>query len=86
MRIAENFNSGERYNIGGGFEINNLDLAYLILSMMGKPRSLVEFVQDRKGHDLRYSMDSSKLRDTLWWEPKVKFGEGLEKTLEFYNA
>lgn len=86
LAISEKFISGERYNIGGGFEINNLDLAYLILSMMDKPRNLVGFVEDRKGHDLRYAIDNSKLKRKLGWIPKTKFGEGLRKTLEFYNA
>jgi len=85
LAIGKNFIPGDRFNIGGGFEINNLDLTHLILDMMNKPRSLVKFVEDRKGHDLRYSINSSKIRDKFNWQPKVSFNDGLVKTLEWYN-
>ena len=85
LDIADNFKSGERYNIGGGFEETNLNIARLILTMMDKPHSLINFVEDRKGHDFRYSMDSSKIRDELKWIPKVDFYDGIRKTLEWYN-
>jgi dTDP-glucose 4,6-dehydratase len=86
LTIGEKFVPGDRYNIGGGFEINNLDLAYLILKMMGKPNTLVHFVHDRKGHDFRYAMDTRKMKACFNWEPKTKFIDGLEKTLRWYNA
>ena len=61
-----------------------------ILDVMGKPvhmyQDWIQFVDDRKGHDLRYSMDSSKIRDLLGWTPQVSIEEGLQKTLEWYNA
>ena len=86
LTAAYNFKSGERYNIGGGFEDTNLNMARMILDMMGKPRNLIEFVEDRKGHDFRYSMDSSKMYKEFNWIAKTKIHDGLIKTLEWYNA
>ena len=54
--------------------------------MMGKPKSLIEFVEDRKGHDYRYSMDYSKIKSELGWTPKTNILDGLRTTLEWYNA
>ena len=85
LTAASNFKSGERYNIGGGFEDTNLNMARMILDMMGKPFNLIEFVEDRKGHDFRYSMDSSKIRRELNWFAKTNIHDGLVKTLEWYT-
>jgi dTDP-glucose 4,6-dehydratase len=88
--IGKNFKSGERYNIGGGHEITNLEMVTLILDLMGKPVNMyqnwINFVADRKGHDLRYSMNSDKIFKELGWSAKTKIVEGLTKTLEWYNA
>ncbi|MEM5813333.1 MAG: dTDP-glucose 4,6-dehydratase [Candidatus Aenigmatarchaeota archaeon] len=76
-------NKGEIYNIAGGQEIRNIDVVKMILNIMNKPESLIEFVKDRPGHDLRYSLDISKIQK-LGWRPKTKFEEGIRKTIEWY--
>ena len=73
---------GEIYNISGGEEKTNLEVATEILRLMDKP-NLIEFVEDRPGHDIRYSLDSSKLR-SLGWKPKHNFKEGLKETVAWY--
>lgn len=83
--IATNFIPGERYNIGGGFEVSNIELAEKILDIMGKPRSLIQFVPDRLGHDFRYAINSSKIRSQLQWHPMTDIDDGLVKTLEWYK-
>jgi dTDP-glucose 4,6-dehydratase len=77
--------SGEIYNIGGGRELNNLEITDLILSAMGADKSSIEFVEDRKGHDLRYSVDWTKINRELGYEPKVTFEAGLEQTVNWYK-
>jgi len=88
LTIGENFKRGERYNIGGGFECDNLSMVSMILDIMGKPpethKNWINFVDDRKGHDLRYSMNSSKLKNELGWEAKTNIFDGLRKTVEWY--
>lgn len=84
MLIGEKAKTGARYNIGGGFETSNLGLAKMILDLMGKPESLISFVKDRKGHDLRYSMNSDKLYRELGWKAQTNIQDGLRKTLEWY--
>jgi dTDP-glucose 4,6-dehydratase len=88
--IKEKFKTGERYNIGGGFECNNVSMATMLLDIMGKQINMyqdwIKFVEDRKGHDLRYSMDSSKITNELGWKPKTNIFDGLRKTVEWYNA
>lgn len=74
---------GEVYNIGGGNEKTNLEITHMILDILGKPESLIEFVEDRPGHDLRYSLDSTKTR-ALGWEPEWSFEDGLRETVEWY--
>ena len=74
---------GEVYNVGTGVETHNLDMARLILKMLGKPEALIQHVPDRAGHDRRYSLDVSKLR-ALGWEPAHTFEEGLAKTAQWY--
>ena len=76
---------GEVYNIGGGNGIRNLDLTNRILTLTGRPASLIEPVADRPGHDRRYSLDTTKLR-AIGWEPKVEFADGLADTVEWYRA
>lgn len=75
---------GEIYNIGGGNEKNNLEITHLILDILGKPESLITFVEDRLGHDLRYSLDSSKTMG-LGWKPEWSFEDGLKETVEWYR-
>jgi dTDP-glucose 4,6-dehydratase len=76
--------SGEIYNIGGGTELTNLEITYLILEKMSSEISAIEFVEDRKGHDLRYSVDWSKSRNQLGYEPQISFIDGLDQTIAWY--
>lgn len=76
---------GERYNIGGGTEVANIDLVKKILDILNKPESLVEFVTDRPGHDLRYSIDCTKIKEELGYNPTYNLEEGLLKTIEWYK-
>lgn len=75
---------GEVYNISTGNEISNIDIAKNILSLLKKPESLITFVEDRPGHDLRYSLDSMKTRSELGWKPKFSFAEAFESTVKWY--
>jgi len=75
---------GEGYNIGGGNEKNNLEITHLILELLNKPESLITFVEDRLGHDRRYSLDSTKTRK-LGWKPQFSFEEALKETVEWYK-
>jgi dTDP-glucose 4,6-dehydratase len=76
---------GEKYNIGGECEVKNIDLVNMILDIMDGDKSLVQFVSDRPGHDLRYSIDNDKIRNELHWSPKTSLLSGLEKTIQWYN-
>ena len=78
--------TGEIYNIGGGRELSNLEITDLILTAMEADKSSIEFVEDRKGHDLRYSVDWSKIKRELGYEPKVSFEEGLAQTVDWYKS
>ena len=75
---------GEAYNCGGPDECENLEVVERILSLTGRDQSLIEYVTDRPGHDRRYSLSSGKLRD-LGWEARVRFAEGLERTVSWYR-
>lgn len=75
---------GEVYNIGGHGELCNTDVARLILKIMGKPEDLITFVEDRKGHDLRYAVNAEKITAELNWQPETDFSAGLEKTVNWY--
>ncbi len=83
--ILMNGNSGAVYNIGGGRELTNLEITHLILESMGADESSVEYVEDRKGHDLRYSVDWTKINRELGYEPQVKFEDGLRETIKWYR-
>lgn len=74
---------GETYNIGSGIELQNLEVTRKVLNAAGATEDLIEFVDDRAGHDQRYALDTSKI-EALGWEPKVSFEEGLERTASFY--
>lgn len=75
---------GETYCIGGASEKPNLEIAKNILTMLGKDESSIKFVEDRKGHDRRYAIDFSKIKNELGWEPQVTFEEGLQKTVAWF--
>ena len=79
-----NGKTGESYNVSEGNELDNLTIINKVLSIMGKPSDLIEFVEDRPGHDFRYSLDSSKIRKELGWSPKTNFEEGIAKTTSWY--
>jgi dTDP-glucose 4,6-dehydratase len=77
---------GETYNVGSGVERSIEEIADLVLELTGKPESLKSIVPDRPGHDRRYLLDSSKLRDELGWQPAIDFENGLRGTVEWYVA
>ncbi|MSS74650.1 dTDP-glucose 4,6-dehydratase [Candidatus Pacearchaeota archaeon] len=76
--------SGEIYNLGGGTEITNLELTRRLLQAFGKGEEAISFVEDRKGHDLRYSLNTEKAQ-ALGWSPRVSFEQGLHETVEWYK-
>lgn len=82
--ILENGRVGEVYNIGGHNERSNLEVVKTILHQLGKPESLITFVGDRKGHDLRYAIDPSKIHGELGWLPETKFDDGIRQTIDWY--
>ena len=75
---------GEVYNIGGHNEKSNLEVVKTILRQLGKPESLITFVGDRKGHDLRYAIDPTKIHNDLGWLPETKFDDGIRMTIQWY--
>ena len=75
--------SGEIYNIGGGSELTNLEITHRILKMLDKDDSMIRYVEDRKGHDLRYSLDCTKLKN-MGWKPEFDFDEALSNTVSWY--
>jgi dTDP-glucose 4,6-dehydratase len=75
---------GEVYNIGGHNERTNIDVVKTVLRLLGKPESLIKYVSDRKGHDLRYAIDPTKIETELGWTPTTLFDEGIEKTVRWY--
>jgi len=77
--------AGEIYNIGGGTELNNLELTNKILNIMGKGQESIEYVEDRKGHDLRYSVDITKISNELGYAPQVDWEVGLVETINWYQ-
>ncbi len=84
-RVYRGGRPGEVYNIAGGEERNNLQLVKEILRLLGKPESLITFVEDRPGHDWRYSMRADKLAGELGWKPKRTLETGLEETIRWYR-
>ena len=82
--IIHNGRVGEVYNVGGHNEKTNIDIVKTILKILGKPESLITYVTDRKGHDMRYAIDPSKINKELGWLPKIKFEDGIVKTVEWY--
>ena len=75
---------GEVYNVGGHNEKSNLEVVKIILEKLGKPESLITYVTDRPGHDMRYAIDPTKIHNELGWLPETKFEDGIEQTIEWY--
>lgn len=83
--VFRNGQSGEIYNVGGNFEITNLEITRNLLSLTNQKENMIDYVADRLGHDYRYAIDASKIKSELGWEPKMKFASGLKKTFDFYK-
>ncbi len=81
--IVRKGRDGEIYNVGGHNEKSNLDVVKTILKLMKKPESLISFVKDRPGHDLRYAMDPTKIKTELGWKPKYDFDSGIKSTIQW---
>ncbi len=75
---------GEVYNIGGHNEMANINIVKLICKELGKSEDLITYVADRKGHDLRYAIDPTKIYTELGWLPETKFANGIKKTIQWY--
>lgn len=75
---------GEVYNVGGHNEMRNIDIVKLIIHALGKSEDLITYVTDRKGHDLRYAIDPTKIHNELGWLPETKFEDGIQKTIKWY--
>ena len=79
-----NGKTGEVYNFGGHSELTNLELTTKLLGALGKPESLIRYVEDRAGHDFRYAIDTAKAERELNWKPSVNFETGLRETIDWY--
>lgn len=75
---------GEIYNIGGHNERPNIEIVRTICKELGKPETLIHYVRDRKGHDMRYAIDSTKIQNELGWKPQIDFEDGIKKTIQWY--
>ena len=84
--IVENGRIGEVYNIGGHNERTNIDVVRNIIKLLDKDESLIRYVKDRPGHDLRYAIDPTKIKNELGWEPETTFEEGIQLTVKWYLA
>ena len=82
--VVRNGRIGEVYNIGGHNEMRNIDIVKLIIHELGKSEDLITYVTDRKGHDLRYAIDPTKIHTELGWLPETKFRDGIKKTIQWY--
>ena len=82
--ILQNGTVGEVYNIGGHNEMANIDIVRLICSKLDRPETLITYVTDRKGHDMRYAIDPTKIHNELGWLPETCFADGIEKTIRWY--
>jgi len=86
VKVWKNGINGEKYNIGGLCEVRNIDLVKKILTMMGKDESMIEYINDRPGHDRRYSTSIDKAKNELFWHPLYTLDYGLQKTIEWYES
>lgn len=84
LAVLKKGDPGKIYNIGGGNERTNLDVVRSVLQVLDKPQSLIRHIEDRPGHDRRYSMNTSRIRTELGWQPEVLFEQGIEKTVQWY--
>jgi dTDP-glucose 4,6-dehydratase len=84
--VLQKADAGAIYNVSAGAPQPNLKIVRTILAHLRKPESLINYVDDRPGHDRRYALDSSKIRSELGWEPRVSFEEGIRRTIEWYEA
>ena len=82
--ILQNGKCGEVYNVGGNNEKTNIQVVKHILKELTKPDTLIKYVTDRKGHDLRYAIDASKLENDLGWKPMYNFESGIRQTIHWY--
>lgn len=85
LLVVEKGKVGEIYNIGSGEERKNIEVVSQILKILGKPKSLINFVKDRPGHDIRYRLNWRKVNKDLGWEPQVNFSKGIKLTLDWYT-
>ncbi|WP_415931372.1 dTDP-glucose 4,6-dehydratase [Zhenpiania hominis] len=83
-QILHNGKEGSIYNVGGHNERTNIEVVRTVLKLLGKQENLITFVKDRKGHDLRYAIDPSKISNELGWEPETSFEEGIRHTVDWY--
>lgn len=86
IAVMEKGRDGEVYNIGGRSEKRNIDVVKTLLSILGKSESLITYVTDRPGHDFRYAIDNTKIRNELGWEPEHTFETALQQTVEWYAS
>jgi len=84
--IARTAKAGEIYNIGGNNEKTNIDVVKTVLKILGKPESLITYVKDRPGHDMRYAINAEKIRKELGWTPATSFEAGIKKTVDWFLA
>ena len=82
--IVRRGRAGEIYNVGGHNEMRNIDIVKLICGKLGKPESLITYVTDRKGHDMRYAIDPAKIHRELGWLPETRFADGIGRTVDWY--
>lgn len=83
-KIIHNGKVGEVYNVGGHNEMRNIDIVKIIVKELGKSEDLITYVTDRKGHDMRYAIDPTKIHNELNWLPQTKFADGIKKTIRWY--
>jgi dTDP-glucose 4,6-dehydratase len=86
LKLMENFEAGQVFNIGSGIRVSNLQLAKDVIELLGASEEMMTFVEDRKGHDFRYALNSSKLRDFTDWEPKINYKKALSETVGWYQS
>lgn len=84
-RVIEDGTAGQVYNVGTNNEWANIDITKTLLKILGKPESLITYVEDRPGHDRRYAIDSGKIQKELGWTPRIDFEQGLKETVEWYQ-